>query len=176
MSVPRRGCYRGQAGGEPLLNIKTIVAAVWLAALPATSVATSSSSRSLSSSHSSHSSSSGSYNSTKSSHGGAQHHAPAHHAPKATPGTHHAQHHQMLPSSHGAPGVLRDAHGKIKRDPEQRAKFMHSHPCPSTGKTTGACPGYVVDHVEALKHGGRDDPSNMQWQTTAEAKAKDKWE
>jgi hypothetical protein len=30
--------------------------------------------------------------------------------------------------------------------------------------------------VKALKHGGADDPSNMQWQTTAEAKAKDKWE
>ena len=116
------------------------------------------------------------HHSTKSSHGGGQHHSPAHHAPKATPGTHHAQHHQTLPSSHGAPGVQRDAHGRIKRDPEQRAKFMHSHPCPSTGRTSGACPGYVVDHKQALKHGGRDDPSNMQWQTTAEAKAKDRWE
>jgi hypothetical protein len=29
---------------------------------------------------------------------------------------------------------------------------------------------------QALKYGGRDDPSNMQWQTTSEAKAKDKWE
>ena len=45
---------------------------------------------------------------------------------------------------------------------------MHSHPCPSTGKT--------VDHVQALKHGGADSPSNMQWQTKAEAKAKDRWE
>ena len=41
---------------------------------------------------------------------------------------------------------------------------------------TGACPGYVIDHVKALKHGGADEPGNMQWQTTAAAKAKDKIE
>lgn len=36
--------------------------------------------------------------------------------------------------------------------------------------------GYVVDHIIALKRGGADSPSNMQWQTKADAKAKDKWE
>ncbi len=73
-------------------------------------------------------------------------------------------------------GSHRTSHGSTKRDPRQRAAFMHSHPCPSTGKTSGACPGYVVDHVQALKHGGRDDPSNMQWQTASAGKAKDKVE
>jgi hypothetical protein len=27
-----------------------------------------------------------------------------------------------------------------------------------------------------LKRGGKDDPSNMQWQTIEESKEKDKWE
>jgi hypothetical protein len=53
---------------------------------------------------------------------------------------------------------------------------MKSHPCPSTGKTYGACPGYVVDHVVPLKRGGVDAPSNMQWQTREAAKAKDRTE
>jgi hypothetical protein len=40
----------------------------------------------------------------------------------------------------------------------------------------GTAPGYVVDHVRALECGGPDDPSKMQWQTTADAKVKDKTE
>ena len=70
----------------------------------------------------------------------------------------------------------RTSHGKTKRDPAQRRAFQRTHPCPSTGKTSGACPGYVVDHVTPLKRGGADRPENMQWQTVEDAKAKDKWE
>jgi hypothetical protein len=33
-----------------------------------------------------------------------------------------------------------------------------------------------VDHIIPLCAGGADAPSNMQWQTTAEAKAKDREE
>jgi hypothetical protein len=36
--------------------------------------------------------------------------------------------------------------------------------------------GYVVDHICALACGGIDDIKNMQYQTIAESKAKDKWE
>jgi hypothetical protein len=74
------------------------------------------------------------------------------------------------------PTVQRDRHGKIKRSKTARSAFMHEHPCPSTGKTNGRCPGYVVDHVNALECGGADASYNMQWQATADAKAKDKTE
>ncbi len=63
-----------------------------------------------------------------------------------------------------------------KRDTAARDSFMKGHPCPATGKSSGACPGYVVDHVVPLKRGGPDAPSNMQWQTSAAAKAKDRVE
>ena len=75
-----------------------------------------------------------------------------------------------------AVGVQRDANGKIHRSSGAKAAFKKSHPCPSTGKTSGACPGYVVDHVKALKRGGADAPSNMQWQTKGAARAKDRVE
>ncbi|MDQ2662806.1 MAG: HNH endonuclease [Candidatus Eremiobacteraeota bacterium] len=37
-------------------------------------------------------------------------------------------------------------------------------------------PGYIVDHVVPLACGGADAPGNMQWQTKAAARAKDRWE
>ena len=87
-----------------------------------------------------------------------------------------AVHHRPSSSSHRATGVARDSHGRIKRSAKAQGDFRHGHPCPATGKTHGACPGYVIDHVRALEHGGADKPSNMQWQTKAAAKAKDKIE
>lgn len=54
--------------------------------------------------------------------------------------------------------------------------FKRQHPCPANGRTTGGCRGYVIDHIRPLACGGVDAPTNMQWQTAAEGKAKDKWE
>src|SRR5262245_54371424 len=48
---------------------------------------------------------------------------------------------------HSAAGVERDSHGHIKRSEKPKDEFKKSHPCPSTGKSSGACPGYVIDHV-----------------------------
>jgi hypothetical protein len=73
-------------------------------------------------------------------------------------------------------GVQRDRRGRIKRSSSERAAFLQQHPCPATGKMSGRCPGYVVDHVKALECGGADSPSNMQWQTVAAGKAKDRTE
>ena len=61
----------------------------------------------------------------------------------------------------------------VERSRQARADFHHTHPCPSTGRTSGACPGHVVDHVVPLCAGGADAPANMQWQTVADGKAKD---
>lgn len=68
------------------------------------------------------------------------------------------------------------AEAKSKRSAKAVASFKHYNPCPSTGLKKGSCPGYVVDHVEPLCAGGLDDPINMQWQTVADAKEKDKLE
>lgn len=74
------------------------------------------------------------------------------------------------------PSVQRDKQGRIKRSKSAKAAFERHSPCPSTGKNGGRCPGYVVDHIVPLECGGADAPSNMQWQTAADAKAKDKTE
>jgi hypothetical protein len=86
--------------------------------------------------------------------------------------------HYVSSGSHtkATPGMPRDRHGRIKRSAEAKHASKKSHPCPSTGKPKGACPGYVIDHIQALKHGGRDAPDNIQWQTVQEAKIKDRTE
>jgi hypothetical protein len=73
-------------------------------------------------------------------------------------------------------GLAQPAEAKIHRSAGARQNFKQLHPCPATGRSTGKCPGYVIDHVTPLACGGADHPSNMQWQSVAEAKAKDKWE
>lgn len=70
----------------------------------------------------------------------------------------------------------RDSNGRIQRSASAIKDFKRTNPCPATGKSTGRCSGYVVDHVKPLKRGGADNPSNMQWQTKEAAKEKDKWE
>src|SRR6266850_637862 len=67
-------------------------------------------------------------------------------------------------------GVARDKHGRIKRSEAAKMRFMRITGYPHGRK------GYVVDHITPLSKGGADDPSNMQWQTKEEAKAKDKTE
>ena len=65
---------------------------------------------------------------------------------------------------------------EFERSEAAKSDFKYSHPCPSNGNTKGPCPGYVIDHIKALACGGADDPSNMQWQSVEQGKAKDAWE
>jgi hypothetical protein len=57
------------------------------------------------------------------------------------------------------------AYARIERDRAQVRSFRVEHPCPATGRTRGACPGWHVDHVIPLCAGGADRPNNMQWIT-----------
>ncbi|MGZ5090001.1 MAG: hypothetical protein ACXWCY_32740 [Burkholderiales bacterium] len=54
--------------------------------------------------------------------------------------------------------------------------FRLTHPCPTTGETRGECRGYVIDRIIPVVCGGAEEPGNMQWQTIAQAREKDRWE
>src|SRR5690242_20551867 len=87
--------------------------------------------------------------------------------------SHDRAHHYRTHSGHTkryAYGAPRDKHGRIKRSSGEKKKFERE-----SGYPHGR-PGYVVDHIIPLSEGGMDDPSNMQWQTKEEAKAKDRTE
>lgn len=64
----------------------------------------------------------------------------------------------------------------MARDRGEVRLFRSHNPCPVTQRTTGACPGFVVDHIIPLCAGGLDSPSNMQWQPRAQSREKDKIE
>jgi hypothetical protein len=110
------------------------------------------------------------------SHSSGSHSSGSHSSGSHSSGSHSSAHSGHPGHSKAVPGVKRDAHGHIARSADAKHDFRKSHPCPSTGKTSGKCPGYVVDHVTPLKRGGADAPSNMQWQSAQDAKRKDAWE
>ena len=72
------------------------------------------------------------------------------------------------PSTSGSAALA--TNGKVARSEEAKRTFEKQ-----TGFPRGR-PGYVIDHKVPLACGGADSPSNMQWQTVAEGKAKDKIE
>ena len=65
---------------------------------------------------------------------------------------------------------MRDSKGRLKRSEDAKRGFERA-----TGHPHG-WPGHVIDHRIPLACGGTDSPANMQWQTTVEAKAKDRTE
>lgn len=41
--------------------------------------------------------------------------------------------------------------------------FQQVHPCPATGKKTGACPGWIMKYRKPLEKGGDIAPYNLMW-------------
>ena len=77
--------------------------------------------------------------------------------------------------------IPRDLQGHIIRSSKPVYAFRLDHPCPVTFKTTGACPGWSIDHVIPLASGGCDILENMQWlpneiKSCAGKFCKDRWE
>lgn len=75
----------------------------------------------------------------------------------------------------------RSAAGDIIRSRAPLRDFQRIHPCPSTGLSTGACPGWHKDHVIPLVCGGCDTVENLQWlpveiKACAGTDCKDRWE
>lgn len=73
-------------------------------------------------------------------------------------------------SSTACAACPRDKNGRILRSEKAKADFMRL-----SGYPRGRA-GYVVDHIIPLACGGPDVPTNMQWQTLAASKLKDKEE
>lgn len=64
----------------------------------------------------------------------------------------------------------------LARERAPIAAFRRANPCPSTGKTTGKCPGWVVDHKYPLCANGADAPENLQWEPIEHSYTKDRLE
>ena len=74
------------------------------------------------------------------------------------------------------PVVPAVSEARIKRSQSAKVEFKREQLYPATGASKGPCKGWVIDHIKPLACGGDDAPANMQWQTVAKRKAKDKWE
>ena len=59
--------------------------------------------------------------------------------------------------------VVRDAQGNTKRSTAVLSAYKKIHPCPSTGLTAGACPGWALNHSIPLACGGCDAVYNLTW-------------
>jgi hypothetical protein len=86
--------------------------------------------------------------------------------PKATSASKPAKQRAVITAS----SQPRDSKGRFVRSASGKHAFEVQ-----SGYPKGR-PGYVVDHIKPLACGGVDTPSNMQWQTVADAKVKEKVE
>lgn len=73
----------------------------------------------------------------------------------------------------GAPP--RTATGTIKRSSAVTYAYRRLHPCPVTGKTDGACPGWQMNHIIPLASGGCDSVTNLAWMPVEIKTCTDDW-
>jgi hypothetical protein len=59
--------------------------------------------------------------------------------------------------------VERNKDGSTKRSTKVIAAFKRMWACPATGKHSGSCKGWAIDHIVPLDCGGVDAVWNMQW-------------
>lgn len=71
--------------------------------------------------------------------------------------------------------VVRDANGNTARSTKVINAFKKQWACPSTGKHTGPCPGWAINHTIPLACGGRDIVSNMDWMPDEAKSCADDW-
>ena len=75
---------------------------------------------------------------------------------------------------------VRNSAGQIIRRSDVLTAFKKVHPCPATGLSKGACPGWSIDHVIPLACGACDEVVNLQWLPnklkTCAGDCKDRWE
>lgn len=65
--------------------------------------------------------------------------------------------------------------GSILRSVAVLRAFQRIHPCPETGKTTGACPGWALNHVIPLACGGCDSVANLDWMPDEIKSCREPW-
>lgn len=64
----------------------------------------------------------------------------------------------------------------IQRSQAEVRAFRAENPCPATGRRSGPCKGWEVDHLIALVCGGPDSKENMQWLTVAQHREKTRYD
>lgn len=79
----------------------------------------------------------------------------------------------LLPSVTHSTEIPRDINGSISRSPLVLSQFQKAFPCPVTNKRSGACPGFVKDHIRPLCSGGHDSVENLKWSETGYSKLRD---
>ena len=60
--------------------------------------------------------------------------------------------------------------------PKRQGRVQATAPLTSQWNCKGPCKGCEIDDVKTLACGGSDVPSNLQWQTAENCRAKDKWQ